>query len=229
MSYAGFGALSGVGPWKRAIAETDEVYLWRATFTGAEPRNIQDVQAIAGAIGAGQNLGLDLRGIAMQQAGPSDQYEVDAAFTTKLPRVLWLDPTFDTASDIAAKVRAALAGRFPDLQIVGERFEEINDDAPKHPALDFWRFHPIIYEAQFLGSTVPTQAYADFQGLYRGRAEDGLSLKRWPKDEPFEPKPENGQVPQSEGIGTGAILLLAGSAALGWLVYRQLKQQGAAR
>lgn len=214
MSYAAFGAM---GPWGRNAAETDEVYLWRATFAGVRIRNIQDVQAIAGAIGGSQNLGFDLRGIAIEASGPGDTYSVDAAFTTKLPRVFFADPTMDTADSIARKVHAALAERFPGFEIQGPHFDQLDDDAPKHPALDFWRFHPIIYEAQFFGSVVPTAAFARFEGLYRGNAEQGLSLKTWPKDKPFE----NGDGDTADTNTT--IFWVAGAAAVAYLVYRVSK------
>lgn len=231
MSYAGLSSFAGVGPWGRNAAETDEVYLWRAQLLDANVRNIQDVQAIAGAIGGGQNLGLDLRGIALASAGSGNTYNVDAAFTTKVPRIFAGDPTLDTAADIATKVHAALAERFPGLQIADPHFDEINDDSPKHPALDFWRFHPVIYEAQFLGSVVPTSAFARFEGLYRGNAEQGASLKKWPKDQPF-PKPGNGGNGngQAGGVSTGeAILWVAGAAAVAWLLFRKPTRKGAAR
>lgn len=225
MSYASVGQLSGIEPWSRGVAETDEVYLWRGQLLGAEPRGLSDVQAIARAIGTSQNLGLDLRGIAYAASGPGTEHQLDAAFTSKLPRIMWLDPTFDTAEDIAKKLRNALVERFPTIEIRRPRFEEINDASPKHPALDFWRFHPVIYEAQFLDKMVPTDAFARFEGLYKGRAEDGRSLKPWPKDDPgggLEPPPSQPSDKDS------TLLWVAGGVVALWLASRALKQAGAA-
>ncbi len=219
MSYAAAaGQFAGIEPWGRHAAETDEVYLWRATIFGAEPRGLSDVQAIARAVGTGQNLGFDLRGIAYERSGPGTQHALDAAFTTKLPRVFAFDPTFDTVSGIAANVRKALVERFPTIEIHDARFEEINDTEPKHPALDFWRFHPVIYEAQFLDRMVPTDAFARFEGLYRGRAEEGHSIKPWPKDEPGP-----GVEPPSPGDKDSTLLWIAGGIVLLWAGSKLMK------
>ena len=225
MSYAALGQqLSGIEPWGRNAAETDEVYLWRAQLLGAEPRSLSDVQAIARAIGAGQNLGFDLRGIAYASSGPGGEHQLDAAFTTKIPRLFLSDPTIDTADDIAVKVRAALVERFPTIEIRRPRFEEINDTDPKSPALDFWRFHPVIYEAQFFDKMVPTDAFARFEGLYKGRAEEGHSLKPWPKDDPGG----GVQPPGQPGDTDPTMLWIAGGIAVLWLASRAMKQAGAA-
>jgi hypothetical protein len=226
VTYAALGAYGGIEPWDRSIAETDEVYLWRATFQGADVRGIQDVQAIAAAIGGQQNLGFDLRGIALDISGSGNTYDVDAAFTTKIPRVLWQDPTIDTADDIARKVRVALTGRFPTLQVVNARFEQITDDSPKHPALDFWRSVPIIYEAQFMGPTVPTQAFARFEGLYRGKAEQGVMLKKWPKQPPGNGGSSNGD--NGDESVVPLVLLGVGAAAVVYFIYQRTNKQGAA-
>jgi hypothetical protein len=123
------------------------------------------------------------------------------------------------AEDVARKVRAELLGRFPKLHITDAHFEVINDDDPKHPALDFWRSHPIIYEAQFLGSMVPTAAFARYDGLYRGAAEQGLALKKWAIDVPFVEPPPVG------GIDVATALLVVGGVGLAaYLIYQQTKK-----
>lgn len=196
MSYASLGTIA---PWSVYASESDEAYFWRALFTGADIRTLKDMQDVAGAIGKGQNLRLDLRGIAVEPKGSAKTYAVDAAFTTSYPRMYFPDPTFDDARDVAMKVQSALAARYPDLQISGARFEENNDDAPIHPSLDFWRYHPVIMEATFGGPMMPTAAFARWEGLYRGKASDGENLKKWKDPAP----PNGGNGPPTNGNGNG--------------------------
>lgn len=231
MSYASLRSFGGIEPWSRIAAETDEVYLWRATFLGADIRAIQDVQAIAGAIGKNQGLGLDLRGIAVENAGSGNTYDVDAAFTAK-QNLVYL-PGTSSASEIATRVATELAARFPGLSVTGARFEQITDDVPKHPALDFWLYHTIIWDIPggsllpMLEKGNPTHAFARFEGLYRGKAEQGASLKKWPKDQPIEPPNGNGNGVADDGT-VALVLLAAGAAVAAYLIYQRTSRQGAA-
>jgi hypothetical protein len=230
VSYAALHSFGGIEPWERLMAEADEVYLWRATFQGANIDSIVDMQAIAGAIGRNQRLGLDLRGIAVQAAGSGNTYDVDAAFTAKANTVY--TPGMSTAGDIATRVATELADRFPGLTITNARLEQITDDEPKHPALNFWLYHTIIWDIPggsalpILEEGKPTHAFARFEGLYRGKAEQGASLKKWPMDQP----PPNG----NGGANGGAesivpLVLLAGGAAVAvYLIFQRTSRQGAA-
>lgn len=228
-------ALGGIEPWRRLLAGTDEVFLWRATFNGANIRTIHEMQDIAGAIGRYQKLGLDLRGIAVEASGSGDTYSVDAAFTAK--QTLTYLPGMSNAEDIAERVRAALLRRFPGLQITGAHFEVINDDSPKHPALDFWLSHTVIWDipgglVPFLEDGSPTAAYGRFEGLYRGTADQGISLKSWPKDDPFEkPNGSNGgdKPPLATAKTDSTVLWVAGAAVVAWLIFRKPARKGAAR
>lgn len=229
MSYVGvFGTVES---WNRIAAETDEVYLWRARFSGADIRSLEDMQAIAAAIGSNQGLGLDLRGIAVQAAGPGNVYDVDAALTSKT-FLLYTPIGFNTAADIAQKVQVALADRFPSLTVGDARFDEINDTDPKHPALDFWLYSPVIWDipggAAFphLEKGVPTHAFERFEGLYRGTALDGANLKKW--QQPGSPGSEPGsEQPTSEG-DTTLLWVAGGLVALWFLSSRARKTVGAA-
>lgn len=216
MSYA---ALSGTGPWDRNTAETDEVYVWRARFNGAPIRSIEDVQAIARAVGSTHNLGFDLRGVTI--APQNGDYQVDAVYTSKWPRFFAFDPTIDDAGSIGNKVRAALLGRYPNLVVSGPGFFQIDDSTPKHPALDFWRAHPVLWEMPFFGAGFPTDAFARFEGLYRGTYDQGIQLQPWPREEPGL-KP-NGTA--KAALGDTTILWLVGGAAAAWLVYSTMKEQ----
>lgn len=231
MSYATLRSLAGIEPWERIVAETDEVYLWRATFLGASIDSIEDMQAIARAIGMHQRLGLDLRGIAVESAGSGNTYTVDAAFTSK--QHLIYVPGQATAEDIATRVATELAARFPGLSISDARFEQITDDAPKHPALDFWLYHTVIWDIP-AGSVLPTlevgnptHAFARFEGLYRGKAEQGATLKKWPKDQPPPPN-GNGTNGGADESVVPLVLLAAGAAVAVYLIYQRTSRQGAA-
>jgi hypothetical protein len=226
VSYASLRSFGGIEPWSRIMAETDEVYLWRATFQGADIRSILDMQAIARAIGKHQGLGLDLRGIAAEASGPGNTYDVDAAFTSKTHLIY--PPGTSSAEDIAVSVATALAARFPGLAIVNARFEQITDDVPKHPALDFWLYHTIIWDIPG-GSLLPIMEEGEPTHLYRGKAEQGATLKKWPKEQP----PPNGG--NGNGINGGAddstvplVLLGVGAAVAVYLIYQRTSRQGAA-
>jgi len=232
MSYASLQSFGGIEPWGRYAGETDEVYLWRATFNKANIRSIQDMQAIAEAIGRNQGLGFDLRGIAVDPVD-DEKFTVDGALTTKNP--VLITPGSSTPEDIAARVVASLASRFPEMAITNARFEQITDDEPKHPALDFWLYQPIIWDIPSgtvlppsMETGKPTHAFARFEGLFRGKAEQGSALKKWPKDEPFKPPNGNGKPNGDETNIVAVVLVLAGAAAVGYLIYRETGKQGAA-
>jgi len=221
---------AGVESWGRNVAETDEVYIWRVNLSGALVRTLEDMQEIAGAIGRNQRLCLDLRGITVLPVGEKS-YKLDAVFTVKKPRLY--NPFVSTAEDIAQRVQTELAGRFPGLWVGGAKFEEINDSAPIHHALDFWRYQPVIWDIPprmwfpLEEEGKPTHAFAKFEGLFRGRAEDGLNLKPW--TEPIDKKPPPGtdlpaQPPPSKKEDS-TILWLAGGIVAIWLASRVLKEQ----
>jgi len=214
----GFGA---VEPWDRLAAETDEVYLWRAHFDGITIKSVEDMQAIARAIGRSEGLGLDLRGIAVSTSAGG--YDVDAVMTAKAPLV-YPPFVFNDAAAIAAGVKTELASRFGSLVISGAKFDQITDDAPKHPALDFWLSHTVIWDLPTgllpaMDKGQPTAAFARFEGLYQGHAEDGINLKPWPKDDP-------GMGPPLKMASSTTLLWVAGGAFALFAIYRM--NQGAA-
>lgn len=206
--YTTVGSLSGYGPWRRNTAETDEVYVWRGLFDGAHIKTQQDLQAIVASVGKNQSLNFDIRGVTVKPLGDRSN-KVEVAFTTKIPRVYALDPGFvtDNAQSIAEKLEADLASRFGPFRVEDVKFLQIDDDEPKHPALDFWTSHPILWDQPIFGTAKPTQAWENFEGMYQGSVDQGLSLKRW-------------QNPSSPGSGNEdpekdqTILWVAGGAAL---------------
>lgn len=205
--------LSGFGPWERNAAETDEVYVWRGIFSGADIRTIEDLQDIARVIGSQQDWGLDLRGVAVKDLGDG-RFQVDAAFTSKTPRVYAPSMGFDDAGEIAMKLRTGLASRFGIFNIEAAQLLQFDDEQPIHPAFDFWRFQvPVIYETPFQGKPVPTGAFARFEGLYQGTAEDGINLKPWPRDDKPEPPSPKVEEPEQDNdlvwLAAGALALFA--------------------
>lgn len=227
MSYVGVGA---VEPWGRNAAEQDEVYLWRATLTGANIRTQVDVKALADSgAKAATGLGLDLRGVTVSKRDDAHA-DVDLVFTSK-ETLIYPPGTTPSAADVGTRMKAALSAQFPRLTISNARWEQITDAAPKHAALDFWLSHYILWDTPagsipMLAESKPTHASALFKGLYQGRAEDGIKLKKWPKDEPF--------TPGGGGSGSGlnkddTIWWVLGFGALAWIAYHQSQKPGAAR
>lgn len=226
MSYVGVGAVES---WGRNAAEQDEVYLWRATFTGANIRTQVDVKSIADSgAKAATGLGLDLRGVTVAKHDDSHS-DIDLVFTSK-ETLIYPPGATPSATDVGERLKSALAAQFPRLTISNARWEQITDDVPKHPALDFWLSHYVLWDtpagsAPMFSESKPTQASALFKGLYQGRAEDGIQLKEWPKDEPFKP---GGGAPGLSG-SDNTIWWVLGFGALAWIAYHQSKKPGAAR
>lgn len=208
--YTSVGQLSGYGPWGRNLAETDEVYVWRGMFDGAKILTQQDLQAIVASVGKNQSLDFDIRGVTVKPLGDRNN-KVEVAFTTKIPRVYALDPDFitDSASSIARKLEADLASRFGPFRVEDPKFLAIDDDEPKHPALDFWLSHAILWDQPLIGDAIPTQAWEKFQGMYKGSVDQGLSLKKW--QNPSDPGSGNGDTEKDHtilwAVGGAAVLL----------------------
>ena len=214
--------LGGVEPWERTAAETDEVYLWRAKLSGLKIRSIEDMQAIARAVGRGEGLGLDLRGIAVTD-NSDGSYSIDAAMTAKAPLV-YAPLVFNDAAQVGQAVKTELTSRFPNLVVSGAHFDQITDAEPRHPALDFWLSHSVLWDLPWalfpaFEKGQPTGAFARFEGLYQGNAEQGLDLKPWPRTEPSIG-------PTLASSSSSTVLWLAGGAVALYVIYRLSSRQG---
>lgn len=223
--YTSIASLSGYGPWGRNFAETDEVYVWRGVFDGAKIRTQEDLQAIVASVGKNQSLNFDIRGVTVKPLANTSN-KVEVAFTTKVPRIYALDPGFvtDNARSIARKMEADLASRFGPFKVEDPKFLQIDDSEPKHPALDFWMSHVVLWDQPLIGPAKPTQAWEKFEGMYKGSVDEGLSLKRW--QNPTGPvDPGNGDTPQK--TDQTIMWAVAGAAVLVGGFY--LMRKGAAR
>lgn len=223
MSYAALGtndSSEGLVPWNVQAAELDEAYVWRGFVHATNPRSIGDVQAIARALAENADLRLDLRGVAMDRAGPADLWQIDAVFTSQFPQFYLTEPIGGRPLSYGQAVVAALQERFPGAALQAASFLQFVDE-PKHPALDFWLNTPVIW-ARWMGPPTgagqPTTAFAEFRGLYRGSAEQGHGLQPWPKQEP------GGLVPPSQQPEDTTLLWVIGGIAIAWLVGGTLKQ-----
>lgn len=194
MSYAPVYAFSGFGPWGRNIVETDEAYIWRGRSKGAAIRTLEDMQVVAKSAALSQNWGFELKGVAVRPVG-EEQYQIDAVYTSKVPNI-WgpIDQniTFDDAKDVAGKMEDNLSSRFGSVKVVDPELLQIDDNDPQHPALDFWISHSTIYEHPLVGGAFPTKAFDRFEGLYRGSADEGITLKKWTNPTGQPPGPGGG-------------------------------------
>jgi hypothetical protein len=230
MSYTSLGEFT---EWATVIVETDEVYVWRGTLVGVELLSISDVQAVALAMGKASMLMTSptptgvkfyMMGITLLQLAPGS-YKLDAAF--KASKADLLMPYTVPAASVGAKLASLLQQTWPKASVADGQYMVINDNEPKHPALDFWLSHPVIWDPTLGGGAVaeggPTQAWSEFKGLWRGTADQGGvgggNLKPWPRDGTL-PKGKNGKTPKSEASWLPAALLLAG---IGYIVYARRK------
>ena len=123
-----------------------------------------------------------------------------------------------------------LRQRWPEVSVSGAKYMVIDDATPKHPALDFWISHPVIWDPALGGGIVvteggPTAAWSLFQGLYQGTVEQGRQLKKWPrKSLPPLDKKKNGLA--EPGVSwLPALLVVGGIGYVGYSIYA--RQQGA--
>lgn len=189
MSYASVApSFAGYGPWRAIQVETDEAYVWRGMVSGIEILSISDVQAIALAAGkSSRSLGLALgkglfaiRGVAIEPLG--GRYRVEVVLTAWRPEII--PPFWETAEEYGQILAKELRVRWPNIQISDTEYLVIDDDKPKHPALDFWLAHPVLWDPKLAsGEGGPTTAWARFEGLYKGSADQGVQLRRspWPR------------------------------------------------
>ena len=204
-------SLGDTRDWGVWYSVPDEVYLWRAHFTGA---TLADALAVVRAVGLGSDLNLDVRGIAVRPDG--EAAEVDVVLSTGRHRA-YPPGVYDNAADIALKVAgdAALRQRFPALKIDAAQLLQL---VGPPAAVDFWRAHSILW-SRALGQTGqggPTSEFAEGRGIYLGAADDGPRLKPWSIASP-------GLAPtDSKEKDSYTLLLVMGGLVLAWFAVRSL-------
>ena len=236
-------------PWRQVQVETDEAYVWRGFVTGVKiappPDGISDVKLIALALGAastgmgirdptgltGPGLLFTMRGVTIKPIS-EDSFMLDGVFTSSQSDLLFGGTVVSDAGDVGDDLQAKLQSTWPSAHVSGEEFWVINDETPLHPALDFWRSRPAIWDPQlgqgkapfFLRPGGPTAALDRFEGLYRGTAEQGIALKPWPRTGAAKngkkngKKNGNGKSPPEGAASVLLPLLVIGGVAVAYIL-----------
>jgi hypothetical protein len=187
--------------WVHSLAPAD-VFVLRLGVTGAELRSPSDALLFARAAGQGQNLALDVRGVAVWQAG--DVTMVDVVLTTPALRVgvLWADDAQAMGGKVAAD--ETLRRVFPNLHVASVVFGQLTGPAD---AIDHWRSQPMLWDHSLpgpknLGGPTDSMAVPGQYNVVKGKADDGSHAAPW-----VETKPPLGPAPGAPASGT---MLLAG-------------------
>jgi hypothetical protein len=216
MSYA-LAAFGTVDPWDHvwahALAASD-VFVLRLRVSGVKLRDASDALLFARAAGQGQNLALDVRGIAAWKTPDmaDDQWMIDVILTTATLRaaVLWADDAPAMATKVAAD--ETLRSAYPKLTIVSAVFGQLTDPAD---AVDHWRSQGLLWDHALpgpknLGGPTDLMATPADYSVVKGQADDGKRAMPWvtaktPLGPPGGPGMSTAAV---AGLGVGAALLV---------------------
>jgi len=211
MSYALLG-FADIDPWTVMAAHVwsaSDVYVLRLKTEGAVLTEPGDLLLFVRAAGQGQNLDLDVRGIAASRAGAS----IDIVLTADK----WGLSVPFLADDAAAMAKhiagdADLGARMPSLAISNAVFGRLA--APKD-AIDHWLAQPILWDHRFTGPKGrggPTDSFAAPPPLtlVQGKADDGKRAIPWPKRTGPGPTPK----PASTTIWVGVAAVSLGLAVM---------------
>jgi hypothetical protein len=232
-------------PWRQFSVEQDEIEVWRGKVSGVTLGEISDVKAVALALGAASKVmgvrvpwhtsgGLlySMLGIAIKPLADGT-FMLDGAFRSNGSDVMagggWV---FGDAEDVAEALTANLQAIWTSAQVSNPQFWVIEDDTPLHPAYDFWISHKTIWDPTLGGKPGffslppggPTSALDDFDGLYRGTADQGRTgnggLKPWPRGEPPNGKKTNGKNEKKSSEATSVLipLVVMGGLAVAYLL-----------
>lgn len=237
MSYArplarsrGLGALDEwTNPSLHSFLPSD-VFVLRLATTGFPVRGPADVLPLVRAVGRGQNLRLDVRGVALWQdpkAAP-DVWHADVVLTTAaalFPFAPLMPGFVDDGAAMAGKVDAdaGMRGAFPTFHVVGQVFGQLT--APPD-AIDHWRSQPVLWDHVLgpAGVGGPTDSFAkpaDYS-IVRGKVDDGARATPWILGRsPLAPPPPGGP--------SGTVVVVVGIALAGLLALHFVKGQGKRR
>jgi len=158
-----------------------EVFVLRLTTTGLPLLQPSDALQLIRAAGRDQNIGLDVRGVALSQTPGQDpaSWMVDLIYTT--PVSLNPLPFTDDGATIAAKIQAdpGVKGAFPSFAVTNQIFGNLTDPAD---AIDHWRSQPILWDHLLgTGPGGPTDTFASPAqfSIVKGQAEDGARATPW--------------------------------------------------
>jgi len=217
VSYAALRALADVDAWDHVWAHslgTGDVFVLRLRATGVTLRDPSDALLFARAAGQGQNLALDVRGVAVWRTPEmaADETMVDIVMTTSALRVgvLWADDADAMAKKVAGD--ATLRRAFPKLLISSAVFGQLTAPAE---AIDHWRSQPLLWDhalpgPQNLGGpTDAMSAPADYN-VVQGKADDGARAVPWKSGKPpLGPDKKPGSDVAVIGATVGAIAAVA--------------------
>jgi hypothetical protein len=218
MSYALAAAFGTVDPWDHVWAHalgTSDVFVLRLRVSGVKLRDPSDALLFARAAGQGQNLALDVRGIAVWKTADmsADQWMVDVVMTTSALRaaVLWAD----SAEQMGVKVAAdeSLRSAFPTLAIQSVVFGQLTDPAD---SVDHWRSQGMLWDHALpgpknLGGPTDLMAKPTDYSVVKGQADDGKRTLPWTTPTvPLGPgdKPPSMSTAAVAGLGVGAAFLV---------------------
>lgn len=222
----GYGFAS-TDAWSRVFVLPSEIYLWRAKFTGLPLVRPDQALDLVRAVGTGQNLKLDVRGIALQPLADDQQtWSADLVLTASwagpVPGVLGFR---DDASDIAQHVREdpSLRSIYPGFNVGDASLLQLTGPAE---AVDLWRSQPVLWDHGLggQGHGGPTDSYAmpaDYS-IVLGNAEQGKQAKPWRVKQPgLEPPPGTtlGPPPGAAPQADNTVLWLLGAGVVGTLVW----------
>jgi hypothetical protein len=177
---------------------------------GAAITTIADAQTVLRAVAKAQSLSLDARAIVIGQADPAGA-TLDVVFTADSV-IPYAVP--DTATVVANRAASdsALSQRFPGVAFVDPQFLQLT--APPD-AIDFWKAHDIVYDDK----VGPTSSFANQEGVYLGKADDGPRAAAWTPD-PTPPLNDKKNGKSGPLLSDSTINFLAwalAGSALAWL------------
>jgi len=240
MSYSALAALGTVDPWQYMSAHlwsTADVYVLRLAVKHAPLTDPTDALLFVRAAGQGQNLRMDVRGVAVltQPASKEDEATVDIVMSisdTGLTMFGWQIPGFsvpfvaDDAASMARQVAKdeALRARFPGFEITSSVFGQLT--APPQ-ALDHWRAQPLLWDHSFTGAKMrggPTDTFATpaTYSIVRGKADDGAQAVPWKIGVPPIGPNGNGKKP---GGGDNTVWWIVGLGVLGLVGLKAVKKE----
>ncbi len=219
MSYVVLGGFGTIDP-TRLLTFASDVYVLRLKVRGAVLTDPSQALAFAKAAGQGQNLGLDVRGVALWKAPgmTEDQWMVDVVETVTSGGVI-VPFVGDNASAMATKVaaNADLRARFPKIAVdtASALWGTLSEPVD---AIDWWRRQPMLWDHALADGGGPTDTFANpaEYSVVLGKADDGAKARPWKRGEvPVAP-------PRADESGSGWGWLAAlglGAVVIGGVAY----------
>lgn len=199
-----------------------EVYVLRLRMKGASLREPRDALVFVRSAGSTQNLGLDVRAVALLEE-PGGELVLDLVMTREALYSPW--PWMgDDAEAMRQKIAADpnVLARFPSLAISTAVFGELVAPAD---AIDHWRAQPKLWDHALGqgGHGGPTDSFATpaEYSVVRGRADDGKRAVPWRAEPPPGLGPSGARPADRARV---AWIVLAAALALGAVVISRARK-----